>query len=213
MTRRSGLTLVEISVAAVLLALLLYVVAGAITLAKSHFLAGEVAHAVQAAVVMGARLEDDLRSAVRAPDSDTALTIVTKDARPTFSFYRLVLADDVPAIVPVRWQLQDATGTTQMLTRVAWDPAKAAFVQDRYAWASIARTGTASAGASFSLIGDLGDTDVQVVWLSVLARARHVDSPGAVLDRATVPVAACIPRPPAATAALFAPLKRIEELP
>lgn len=217
MRRRNGLTLVEVCVAAVILALLLSVMFAALSMAKSHFLAGELSHAIQGAVVVGALIEDDLRAAVRDPATDVAIDAApSRNGDPAFGLYRWISRPGGAAVIPVRWRLRSGDRPDlATLERTAWDPDAGKPVTERHAWISIPTlTGTGSDTRSgLTVIADVANSELTSVLLTVLARPRAVDAPGARTDRITIPLAVGVPRIPGAASSLFRPLQALEAMP
>lgn len=211
------MTLLEVTVAAVLIALLVGVMAAALSMAKSHFLAGELAHAVHGAVVMGSLLEDDLRAAVRDPDLGNALAVrPTTRGGVSIGLYRRVLARIGTALVPVRWTLAPhPTDPVSLLTRTSWDPIKDRPTVDHHAWVAIPTLAGVGAGSrpGFALVTDLAESEVQSLLLTVAARNRKVEGPGAGVDSVTIPIGVAVPRFPEEARELFRPLRRLIHLP
>lgn len=213
MRRRKGLTLVEVCVAAVVLAILLSVMFAALAMAKSHFLAGELSHAIQGAVVLSAQIEDDLRAAVRDPASDVAFDATpAPDGDPAFGFYRWIARPGGAAVIPVRWRLRPAAGGVATLERTAWDPDAGRAVTERHAWVPIPVLTGAGADTRSGLVVS-AQAELATLLITVLARSRAVDAPGAGADRITMPLAVAVSRVPEAAASLFRPVQALEALP
>ncbi|MBI4863261.1 MAG: hypothetical protein HY815_23800 [Candidatus Riflebacteria bacterium] len=226
--KRQGFSIVELAVSVGIFSLILYILMTATSLAKTYFLSDQLSHAIQAAVVLGSELEDDLRQAVRDPKTGQALKVGT-EAGLSLSFYRGVAAPQETAViaVPTRWSLkEEPSAKVGYLSRTTWNLDRSTWETTNYRWAPIPMAAPPDAGAcgapvnpmGFALVGDsagAGDTAnlVQTVVLTVLARERAVQSAGAGQDRASVQIAVAVPHLPHFAALLFQPVKTLADLP
>ena len=213
---RKGFTIVEVAVAAGVFSLVLYIIMAATNLFKTTFLSDQLSQATQNALVLASWFEEDLRQAVRDPQSSRAMEVEDGAVK----FYRATFEPGQFAftVVPVRWALEeDAATKTAILARTAWDPAKSAFETRRFGFAHLpmpGHPGTAPDANPFGLRVE-GDAvgPLQTVILTVLARKQHVTGAGAGQDRVTVQVTAAVPPVQPRTQHLFQPLQPLSALP
>jgi hypothetical protein len=214
-SRRTGYTVVELAVAAGVFSLVLYILMMVTSLAKTYFLSGQLAHATQGALLLASELEDDLRQAVRDPNTGKAL-VVAAVPRPSIAFYREVGGpDDMRmVVVPVRWSvMQDAAAETGYLARTTWDPAKETWDTHAFRWAPIPLPGAGGGTIGLRVSGDAASA-VQTLLVTVMAREKRLEGvAGAANDRVTIQLAVGVPQQSLYAAPLFKSLKTIEELP
>ena len=220
MRRRKGFTLIEMCVAAGVFSLVIYILMSAMHLAKMYFLSDQLSHALMGTLVLGAELQEDLRQAVRDPDTQTALTLPTSGAFPSIAFYRGVpKSDDFQiVVVPVRWTLkQDKDAEAGYLVRTTFDVDKNDWVQTMFKWAPVPVPGTPGTPPGTNPIGFRVDGDAKspayTVLLTVLARAKKFEEAGGGQDRASLQITVAVPLMPDWAGPLFAPVKKLDELP
>ena len=211
--------MLEVLLASGITLLIVYILAAVTHLGNMEFLQGEVSHALQSALVLGSELTDDLHQAVRDPDTDVGIA-ATPPPLTGIQFYRGLPAPGQPEIltVPVRWTLvEPGGGAPGHLTRISFDPDRNDWVRKDFGWASIPVPGLPGNPPTgnpfgFRLDGD-GKSPLQTVLLTVLARGRPVDSPGARHDRATVQIAVSVPLLSRLAREMIRPVRQFTDLP